>query len=176
MSEMLSLQKSGIGPREYDGTIIRLRCALQDIGKSDLTDREQRIYENLLLGVSSLYDTKDYDGLLGEDQLKILWAVEEAVRNSGHKVDCGESKRRAADHMFDDIAMRFVFHPENATQVVTRANQIKSRYINVVQSLALYHDLEGIRKVARKARMEMVEVLSVYDWHLPTSSNVVQIA
>lgn len=168
---MLLLKKTQIGPMQYESIVIRLRCVLQDVGKMDLTEREQKIFENLLLGVSSLYDTKDYSGLLGEDELKILWAVEEAVRTSGHTANCKEPKRRAADHMFDDIAMRFVCHKENVKEVAPRTSMIRSKYIGLIQNLANCHDLEGMRKAARKARLEVVDVLSVYDWHMSPASD-----
>ena len=168
---MLLLKKTQISPMQYEGLVIRLRTVLSDVGKMDLSPREQEIFENLLLGISTLYDNRDYDGLLGEDQIKILWGVEEAVRSSGHKVDCETSKRRCVDHMFDDIAMRFVCHRENMAQVGPRVAAIKRKYIDVVQQLAAYHGLEGMRKVARKARFEVVDVLSVYDWHIAAASD-----
>lgn len=155
---MLSLKDKGIDPKKYLGVQLRLKTSLEFIAKEDRTEKENRLFENLLLGVTRV-------GLLGEDQLRLLWEVEKTAAIAGKPVCIDNVKRIAVNNMFDDIALNFVCKRENLQQVSTRCTAIKSRYIRTAQTLAVYHDLEGIRTLARKARYEVVDVLYKYDWH-----------
>ena len=159
--EMLSLKKNGIDPKRYIGIKLHLKSSLESLAKKDRTEKENKLLENLLLGITRI-------GLLGEDQLKILWDVEKIAALAEKPVSIDEVKRIAVDNMFSEIALNFVCKRENLQQVSTRCLVIKTKYLGLAQTLAVYHDMDGIRKVARKARDEVVNVLYEYDWHAKT--------
>lgn len=156
--EMLSLKKSGIDPKKYEQTKIRLRVSLEGLAKEQRTEKENRLFENLLLGITRI-------GLLGEDQLSMLWDIEKVASNANHPVGIDEVKKIAVNNMFNDIALNFVCRKEHRDAVVPRCAAVKSRYIKTVYALEKYKDIEGIRNVARKARFEVVDILYKYDWH-----------
>ena len=159
---MLSLKKNGIDPKRYIGIKLHLKSSLESLAKKDRTEKENKLLENLLLGITRI-------GLLGEDQLKILWDVEKIAALAEKPVSIDEVKRIAVDNMFSEKALNFVCNRENLQQVSTRCLVIKTKYLGLAQTLAVYHDMDGIRKVARKAREEVVNVLYEYDWHAKTA-------
>lgn len=155
---MLSLKRSGIDPKRYLEIRSYIRTSLTTLAKEERTDKETRLLENLLLGVTRI-------GFLGEDQLRILWHIDKTAALAGKSLHIEDAKRIAAENMFDEIALHFVCKREHLQQVSTRCVAIKTRYLPLALTMAKYHDLEGVRTVAGKARGEVVDVLYKYDWH-----------